>query len=165
MVIKKRITPCLVSEHESIRTALAKIDSNTSGIVFCTDESGLLLGVLTDGDLRRWLMTEPVPNLELSVAEIINRKFVSAQIAETAERIASLLDRGIRVLPLVDRQGRCIGLAERHKTEMEIGTRRIGMGYPAFIIAEIGNNHNGSMEAAKKLVDEAIGAGADCAKF
>jgi len=34
-----------------------------------------------------------------------------------------------------------------------------------FIIAEIGNNHNGSVALAKKLVDEAINAGADCAKF
>ncbi|MFI4938993.1 MAG: N-acetylneuraminate synthase family protein [Burkholderiales bacterium] len=34
-----------------------------------------------------------------------------------------------------------------------------------FIIAEIGNNHNGSLELAKKLVDAAIEAGADCAKF
>ena len=32
-----------------------------------------------------------------------------------------------------------------------------------FIIAEIGNNHNGSVALAKKLVDEAINAGADCA--
>lgn len=34
-----------------------------------------------------------------------------------------------------------------------------------FIIAEIGNNHNGSIALAKRLVDEAINAGADCAKF
>ena len=33
------------------------------------------------------------------------------------------------------------------------------------MIAEIGNNHNGSFELAQKLVDEAIWAGADCAKF
>ncbi len=34
-----------------------------------------------------------------------------------------------------------------------------------FIIAEVGNNHNGSLELAKKLVDAAIEAGADCVKF
>lgn len=36
---------------------------------------------------------------------------------------------------------------------------------PAFVIAEIGINHNGSLELAKRLVDEAVRAGADCAKF
>ena len=34
-----------------------------------------------------------------------------------------------------------------------------------FIIAEAGVNHNGSMETARKLVDEAAKAGADAVKF
>lgn len=34
-----------------------------------------------------------------------------------------------------------------------------------FIIAEVGNNHNGSLELAFRLVDTAIEAGADCVKF
>ena len=34
-----------------------------------------------------------------------------------------------------------------------------------FIIAEIGNNHNGSLERAKKMIDKAVEMGADCAKF
>jgi sialic acid synthase SpsE/sugar phosphate isomerase/epimerase len=46
-----------------------------------------------------------------------------------------------------------------------VGTRRIGAGQPCFIVAEIGNNHNGDFERAKALVDAAADAGADCAKF
>ena len=38
-------------------------------------------------------------------------------------------------------------------------------GESVFVIAEIGNNHNGSMALAQQLVDEAIKAGADCVKF
>jgi N,N'-diacetyllegionaminate synthase len=34
-----------------------------------------------------------------------------------------------------------------------------------FLIAEIGVNHNGSLQAAKRLIDAAKGAGADAAKF
>ena len=34
-----------------------------------------------------------------------------------------------------------------------------------YIIAEAGVNHNGSLEIAKKLVDSAKDAGADCIKF
>jgi N-acetylneuraminate synthase len=35
----------------------------------------------------------------------------------------------------------------------------------AFVIAEIGNNHNGSLERALQMVDRAVEMGADCAKF
>lgn len=38
-------------------------------------------------------------------------------------------------------------------------------GERVFVIAEIGNNHNGSLELARKLVDAAIAAGADCVKL
>ena len=34
-----------------------------------------------------------------------------------------------------------------------------------FVIAEIGNNHNGSFELAKDMIDKAILAGANCVKF
>jgi len=48
---------------------------------------------------------------------------------------------------------------------LQIGTRWIGEGEPAFIIAEIGSNHDGSLEQAKKLIDVAAKAGVDAVKF
>lgn len=43
--------------------------------------------------------------------------------------------------------------------------RRIGAGEPVYIIAEIGINHNGSLDIAKKLIDWASIAGCDAVKF
>lgn len=48
---------------------------------------------------------------------------------------------------------------------IKIGDKVIGKGKPCFIIAEAGVNHNGDLKIAKKLVDVAIGAGADAVKF
>lgn len=49
--------------------------------------------------------------------------------------------------------------------EVTIGKRRVGDGHPVFVIAEIGINHNGSLEAAKKLIEGAAQAGCDAVKF
>ncbi|HWD86958.1 MAG TPA: HAD-IA family hydrolase [Mucilaginibacter sp.] len=43
--------------------------------------------------------------------------------------------------------------------------KRIGPGEPCYIIAEIGINHNGSLEIAKQLIDEAVAAKASAVKF
>jgi N-acetylneuraminate synthase len=51
------------------------------------------------------------------------------------------------------------------KTMVTVGDRRVGEGEPVYIIAEIGINHNGSLETAKKLIDGAIFAGCDAVKF
>lgn len=46
-----------------------------------------------------------------------------------------------------------------------LGDRRVGDDAPVYVIAEIGINHNGSVETAKKMIDGAVAAGADCVKF
>lgn len=48
---------------------------------------------------------------------------------------------------------------------INIGGHSIGAGQPCFIVAEIGINHNGSIEIAKRLIDAAKSAGADAVKF
>jgi len=47
----------------------------------------------------------------------------------------------------------------------KIDNREVGDGHPVFVIAEIGINHNGSIDLAKKLIAGAASAGADCVKF
>ena len=48
---------------------------------------------------------------------------------------------------------------------IKIGAHWIGNNYPVFVIAEVGINHNGSFKLAKKMIEEAKNAGADCIKF
>jgi N-acetylneuraminate synthase len=48
---------------------------------------------------------------------------------------------------------------------VQIGKYAIGDGHPCFIVAEIGINHNGNVELAKKLIDTAALGGCDAVKF
>lgn len=49
--------------------------------------------------------------------------------------------------------------------KVTIGEHTIGDGSPTYVIAEIGLNHNGDVEIAKKLIDMAAAAGAQAVKF
>ena len=50
-------------------------------------------------------------------------------------------------------------------SSIRIGSRVVGEGYPCFIVAEAGVNHNGDPKLARQLVDDAAAAGADAVKF
>jgi N-acetylneuraminate synthase len=50
-------------------------------------------------------------------------------------------------------------------SEIRIADHVIGNGHPCYVIAEIGINHNGEVEIAKKLIDVAVTAGCNAVKF
>jgi N-acetylneuraminate synthase len=51
------------------------------------------------------------------------------------------------------------------QTRVRVGDKWVGGGMPVYVIAEIGINHNGSLETAKRLIDGAVLSGADAVKF
>lgn len=55
-------------------------------------------------------------------------------------------------------------MANVHSITLRSG-RCIGQGHPCFIVAEVGNNHQGSMDNARRMIHEAAKAGADAVKF
>lgn len=48
---------------------------------------------------------------------------------------------------------------------IEIGDLKIGNAFPPLVIAEVGINHEGSLEKARKMVDDAAATGCQCVKF
>lgn len=52
-----------------------------------------------------------------------------------------------------------------YRRTVEIGEKSVGDGYPTFVVAEIGINHNGDINVAKKLIDVAVETGCDAVKF
>ena len=165
MIIEKNISSYIVFHEDSLLKALEKISKNKSRIIFSVKENGVLEGVLSDGDLRRWLVEKKETTLNKRVFEVSNKVFVSGHIDEDPETYASRFTKRIEYLPILDHQGRLVAIALRGNEKIEIENHVIDADSPTFIIAEIGNNHNGNLKLAKQLVDEAVRTGADCAKF
>jgi len=53
----------------------------------------------------------------------------------------------------------------QNRATIQIGRKNVGNSFPTYIIAEIGINHNGSLDIAKKLIDAAYDSGCDAVKF
>ena len=56
-------------------------------------------------------------------------------------------------------------MTDDERNKIIINEAEIGYNQPCYIIAEIGINHNGNVEIAKKLIDAAIDCGANAVKF
>jgi N-acetylneuraminate synthase len=52
-----------------------------------------------------------------------------------------------------------------HTGAVQIGSKSVGDGQPCYVVAEIGINHNGDIDLAKRLISVAVGAGCDAIKF
>lgn len=69
-MITANLKDFLILKNKNVVEAMRKIDSNAKGILFVVDNNRKLLGVVTDGDIRRWLLA--TGNLNESVEKIMN---------------------------------------------------------------------------------------------
>ena len=153
MLINRKISEYLIFESESILKALEKINSNKRRIIFVVSEHGLLIGSLTDGDFRRWITKASSFDLNQKVSSIANKNVLSASIDDDRASISEIFTKAVDIIPLKDGSSRLVAVAIRDERGFVIGETSISETSNSFIIAEIGNNHNGSVKLAKKLVD------------
>ena len=167
MYFENSIQKHIVFSEDTITEALKKINKNKSRIIFIVSEHAKLLGSLSDGDIRRWLTSTDKIDLFSSVSEIMNNHVHSLPLNANHSEIQSIFssNNGIDCIPLVDSSHHLIKIVFKQSNGILIGKRKISENAPSFIIAEIGNNHQGDISLAKELVDYAVQAGADCAKF
>lgn len=166
MLLDKNLVAYVVRDTSSIAEVASFIASHRGRIAFVADSNGVLLGTLSNGDLIRWISSGSPGGSDAVATTIANRQFRYARSGESHDKVRALL-RDVLYVPLLDHGGRLVAVAkDREPGEgVTLQGRRISSHDPVFVIAEIGNNHNGSLDLAKRLIDAAADAGADCAKF
>ncbi|MFJ3031505.1 N-acetylneuraminate synthase family protein [Rothia terrae] len=165
MIIERNTTPYIVFSEDPVLTALQKISANQKRIIFLVNESGVLQGALSDGDFRRWLIANPAASLETSALDVANKNVRSLAFGTDPAELQHEFACGISLLPLIDARGHLMAIAMDEQNVLRIGRQTISEDSPAFIIAEIGNNHQGDVDLAKRLVDLAVETGANAVKF
>ena len=108
----------VLSEKSSLKKALDLMSQKHLGIACFVDESGVLKGLLTDGDLRRLLLTRQNPLPALLVSDALsfgNSKPITAHGEDEISKLQTIMnEKQIWDLPIVDSSNKLIGLLHRH---------------------------------------------------
>jgi UDP-N-acetylglucosamine 2-epimerase (non-hydrolysing) len=93
----------------TLRDTLAAIQRGAAQIAFVTDRDGRLLGSISDGDVRRAMLTGA--ELDDGITHYVNRVPVTATPDDDLQEVAALMERnGVAQLPVVDDQGKLVGV-------------------------------------------------------
>jgi D-glycero-alpha-D-manno-heptose-7-phosphate kinase len=101
----------LIIESASLREALLRIEANHHGIVLTTDHSGAVIGLATDGDIRRQLLAGA--SLDEPIAASANAEFMWAAPNTPREILLKKLDHRIKAIPLLDANRNLKGVVSR----------------------------------------------------
>jgi arabinose-5-phosphate isomerase len=112
----------LVRPGTPMKDVLLEMTRKRLGMTSVADESGVLRGVLSDGDLRRLIERHGAGLLELRAQDCMTRTPVTIGPSEMATRALDLMEaRRITALVVVDERGAVLGVVHLHdlwKTEM-----------------------------------------------
>ena len=88
----------LIEKNIKVKVAMKRINTIQPKILFVVDKNNKLLGALTDGDIRRYLMSNG--SIEDSVYEACNKK--PKRIAKTKKEAVGMLNKEYVAIPIVD---------------------------------------------------------------
>lgn len=98
--------------RQNILEAVKRIELHTYKTAFVLDADQKLVGMVTDGDVRRYLLGGGQPNQAVSAC--MNRQFHSVRPNTSREELLKIFDQGFSVLPVLDDKGRLLDIHTRH---------------------------------------------------
>lgn len=99
------VTNYLVRSTDSVRSVMGVIDRTRGGVALVVDKGGRLLGTITDGNIRRYVMANG--DLSESCSSLIERQPLTAPVGLSRERLRQIVQANrLLHLPVVDEKGR-----------------------------------------------------------
>lgn len=108
----------VLEENASLKKALDAMNQKLLGTACFVDNAGILKGLLTDGDLRRLLLTKQSPLPALLISDALSFGNTNPSVAYPDDEIIKLQEimnsKRIWDLPIVDMSNKLIGLVHKH---------------------------------------------------
>ena len=98
----------IVYKGSFLKDALKQIDKNENGFVVVCDKSNKAVGIATDGDIRRYLISSN--DLNQTIDNCMNSNFVYAFENSSHENIYKKIDSEIKVIPVLDKEMKLISI-------------------------------------------------------
>ena len=112
--MKIPISQLIIAADSSIEDALINLNNSALGICFICDEQNILIGTITDGDIRRKLLTGS--NLSDDVISAANKNFCFLNYESQSSDILAKFREGVDVIPLLSDCGKLLDYANRQST-------------------------------------------------
>ncbi len=98
----------LINPNANIKDALKKLDETAEKVLLVVNEHDILLGTLTDGDIRRYILK--AGNIEGSIQNVFNKNPIVSYKNQNEEEIRQLLFKNrIDLIPLLDDNNKVVG--------------------------------------------------------
>jgi len=108
-----------ITRSSSIRETLKLLDETAKGILLMVNSDGVLMRTVTDGDLRRLLLSGL--SLDNTLESLPEKKAVSASSSVTTRDLVNILNQyGINQIPILDSEGKPLGIAYRSVVDNSI---------------------------------------------
>lgn len=111
-LIDRDVRPC-VRENENIQNAIINISQNRLGATVVLDEREQLLGIITDGDVRR-MVEKGTPITALQAKDIMSRHPKTIESSELAVNAFNIMQKNKITSVIVLEEGRYVGLIHIH---------------------------------------------------
>lgn len=112
----------IIQSDRKIKSALELLNTTGLGIIFVTDENNRLLGIITDGDIRRSLLDGK--KLTCDVKDIMNVDYISLPVGTDNAIVLDTISNRVKIVPLIDTAGKLVDYASINKI------RRISVASP-----------------------------------
>ena len=107
----------VIDENASIKSALLKVEENHYGMVFVKTIDEKIVGLATDGDIRRALLRGVT--LENKVSDCMNREFVWQEVDTPREQLLKRLESHIKFIPILDKSGKLSSIISKDYLPLE----------------------------------------------
>lgn len=124
----------IAQEDMTIVEAMQRIDANAGGVLYVVDEEEHLIGSLTDGDIRRWIIRSG--DITAVVSKAMRSTVRVLPVEKKAEAVSFLAEHKIVSVPVIDEERKITDIVIKQKSHADIDKGRDCLsGVPIIVMA------------------------------